>query len=164
MVARRTNVVETRKATQSYLERIRRGDWGDPQSHLHHKHDPAPAIHRHRRGADTWSALSGGLLLLAVVALFALRPAYLIGWILLLGLIFFGIEAAVRGYLGNYLLNIAIILAIFTAGVLIFEFWWLLIILALIALVIFMIRENLREVWYSTRRGGSATDGTSITE
>lgn len=161
MVARRTNVVETRKATQTYLERIQEGDWGDPQSHLHHIHDPAPPVHRHRRGADTWSALSGGLLLLAVVALFAVRPPFVVAWILLLGVIFFGIEAAVRGYLGNYLLNIAIILAVITAGVLFFEFWWLLIILTLTGLVLFMIRENLRELWYSTRSSGTPTDGES---
>jgi hypothetical protein len=161
MVARRTNVTETRKATKSYLKRVREGDWGDPRAHLHHIHEPAPPILQHRRGADIWSALSGGLLLLAVVALFAIRPPSTIGWTVLLGVIFFGIEAAVRGYLGNYLLNIAIILAIVTAGVLVFEFWWLMFILVLVGLVIFMIRENLREVWYSTRSSGTSTNQES---
>ena len=61
--------------------------------------------------------------------------------------IFITIEATVRGRLANLLLNVTIILAVITGLILIWEFWWLMLLVAALAMVILMIRENLRELW-----------------
>lgn len=159
LYARRETLREAREACATYLDCVRQGDLGPPQAHIRHKHEPAPPISAHHRAAEIWSAISGGVLLLLLVALLVFTPGSWLTWVVLLGVIFFGIEAAVRGGLGSYLLNLAIILALINTVVLLYEFWWLILIALLVAFVVFILRENLGELWSGVKTGkASAPD------
>jgi hypothetical protein len=145
--ARATELAETSMAARAYLKKIEQGDWGDPQAHLHHKHSPQPPLGQQARITELWAAVSGGLLLLALTILLLLFPEYWLELGLMVAAIFITIEATVRGRLANLLLNVTIVLAVITGLILIWEFWWLVLLIAAFAMVIIMIRENLRELW-----------------
>jgi hypothetical protein len=147
LYARATELAETSTAARAYLQKIKQGDWGDPQAHLHHKHPPQPPVGKQARITELWAAVSGGLLLLALAVLILLFPEYWLGLGVTVAAIFITIEATVRGRLADLLLNVTIILAVITGLILIWEFWWLILLVAALAMVILMIRENLRELW-----------------
>lgn len=145
--AQATRLAETSTASRTYLAKIERGDWGDPQAHLQHRHLPQPPLDKQARLTELWAAVSGGLLLLALTVLLLLFPEYWLGLGLAVAALFITIEATVRGRLANLLLNVTIGLAVITGLILIWEFWWLILLVAAFAMVFIMMRENLRELW-----------------
>jgi hypothetical protein len=147
LYARHAELTETRIATKSYLSRIERGDWGDPQSHIHHKHPPEPPVGKQNRLAELWAAVSAGLLLLVFAVLTIFFPAHWFTWIIVVGGIFISIDAILRGWFPGLLLNVTILLGIITGIILVLDFWWIIVLIGLLALVTTMIRENLRELW-----------------
>ncbi len=146
LYAHYTELTETCQASQSYLQKIESGDWGDPQAHIQHKHPPEAPVGKQARIAEIWAALSAGLLFLAFTGLLLLAPSQWLTWTILIGIIFTAIEATIRGRLANFLLNTTIILAVITGLILIKDFWWLVVIVVLLALVVIMIKENLLEL------------------
>ncbi len=146
LYARHTRLTETKKATQTYLNKIERGDWGDPQAHLQHKHPPEPPLGKQARITELWAAVSSGLLLLVFTVLLAVDPSHWLTWTVVVGVVFFALEATMRGRLGNFLLNLTIILAVLVTFVLIKDFWWLFLIIIVFILVVAMIASNLREL------------------
>ena len=97
--------------------------------------------------AEVWSALSIGLMLIAflVLAIFARHLLY-IGLAAILSLIIF-IEAGFRRRLSNLINNIAITLAIIAFLVLFYEYFWTIIIGVVSIASLYMIWQNLRELW-----------------
>ncbi len=146
LYARHTELSETWIAGQSYLAKIERGDWGDPQAHLQNKHLPEPPVGPQTRLAELWAAVSAGLLLLVFSVLLIFFPTRWFTWIILVGGIFVTIDAILRGWFVNLLLNVIIVLAVITGLILLIEFWWVVVLTGLITLVVTMIRENLREL------------------
>jgi hypothetical protein len=144
--ARQTEINETQVAVESYLRRVRRGDWGNPQVHIRHAHHPDPDPLPHSRIADFWAAFSGALALAFFILLFAFRPPYWWAWAIVTVVLFGVVEAATRGRLTNYLLSVVIVLAVVTAAILLWEFWEVALIMLLIAVVVFIVRDNLREL------------------
>lgn len=147
LVERQANLAETSKAAATQLEHLRQGDFGPARAHIRRAHAPRPSVDSHGRFTLLWAAISGGLLLLSIVALIVYHPPHWPYWIVAVGVVFGAIESATRGRFAGYLLACAIVLAIATAIILLYVFWWLAITLALTALVILMIRDNLREVF-----------------
>jgi hypothetical protein len=151
---RYAQVTETRLASQSFLAKLERGSArDDPQAHLRHKRQPEPPVGSQARIAELWAALSSGLLLLAFTMLLVFAPTSWFVWTVLVGLLFAAIDATIRGRLANFLLNLTIILAVITGLILIKDFWWLVLIGGLFALVILMIVENMRELWLGAKGG-----------
>jgi hypothetical protein len=146
LYAQYTTLNETCLASQAYLEKIEAGDWGDPQAHLRQAIRPQPPVGRQVRLREWWGAVSAGLLLAALTLLLLFAPEQWFLWTILIGTVFVTIEATVHGRLANLLLNVTIVLAVITSIILIKDFWWLIIILALFGLVITTILENLQEL------------------
>ena len=146
LYARYSSLEETGKATQSYLAKIERGTLPDPQAHIHHKHLPEPPADEQARIAELWAAVSGGLLLLIYGGLMVLIPSRWLAWTILVGIVFFAIEAAIRGRLANFLLSITVILAVITGVLLVVQLWWVTALIILLVVVFAMIRDNLREL------------------
>jgi hypothetical protein len=144
--ARQTEVAETHIAVASYLRRVQRDDWGNPQAHIRHAHHPDPDPPAHHRIADIWAAFSAALALVAFSLLFVLRPTYWWAWALAAVVVFGVVEAATRGRLTNYLLSVVVVLAVITMAILLWEFWEVVLVLLLIAVVVFVVRDNLREL------------------
>jgi hypothetical protein len=147
MEARQTEIAETRRTLMKKLERIQQGDLGSPTAHLRHVHHPEPpGKTQQRRVTEIWAAVSGALALLAVLGLLVIQPA---NWLVMIVLVFVAlgaVESATRGRLTDYLLNVVITLAVITSIILVYEFWMVIVIVLVVALAIFMIRENLAEL------------------
>jgi hypothetical protein len=143
---RETELVEVRQALEAYARRLARGNRGSPTSHLHKVHHPEPPLPAGHRLVEIWAAMSSALILLGIVAVLILQPASWPAWLIGLALIMGFVENLVRRNLVNYLLNVIIILAIIAAGIIVIEFWQLILGLALAGVVIFIIRGNLLEL------------------
>jgi hypothetical protein len=150
----RAGVADARVALLRQLDRVRAGDHGDPRGHLRHPHRPVPEAHvRYGRVVEFWSALSVGLLLLAIVALVSLRLVPL--WVALL-IAFAGyafVEAAFRRRLTILMLRIELVLAMIGAVILVWEGLFLIVVASVAALALVVVLDNVREL-----RGGSASE------
>lgn len=138
---------ETHEAASHALARLRAGDLGAPRAHIQRVHAPHPPIGAQGRFTLLWAAISGGLLLLTIVALIFFRPPTWPVWLAGIVLIFGAVEAATRQSLSLYLYGVTILLALLTAAILLYEFWFVSIVLTVVGLVVLMIRDNLREVF-----------------
>ena len=146
LVRRRMILMETRSALTGYKRRVDAGDLGPPAAHIRHAHRPTPPV-EHRRFLEVWAAISGALALLAFGYLIIYRPN---NWLLLAGIAAaaFGlVEALARGRSDRYLASITVMLAVVNAIILFVEFWQIALILPLVFLVVFMIRDNVRELF-----------------
>jgi hypothetical protein len=141
------DVEETHEAVAQALARLRAGDLGSPRAHIQRAHGPQPPSGAQGRFALWWAAVSGGLLLLAIVALIFFRPPTWPLWLAGIIAAFGAVEAATRRRLRSYLYGLTIALAILTTAILLYEFWFVAIVLAVVGLVVLMIRDNLREVF-----------------
>lgn len=146
LVAQRTELEETRLALDGYLARVREGDMGSPQSHIKHAHRPTPTQSDQRRAIEIWAAVSGALALMAFGYLLVAQPNNWIWLAVAVGIAFGAIDALARGRFAEFLLNVVIVLAIVAALILFIEFWQLVVILGLVVVVVYMIRDNLREL------------------
>jgi hypothetical protein len=96
--------------------------------------------------AELWAAVSAGLLVLVLALLLIFFPAYWLTWVIVVGGIFISIDAMLRGWFSEFLLNVTIILGLVTGLILVLDFWRILLPLGLLVLVINITRENLREL------------------
>ncbi len=141
-------LAETQRALRIYLAQLEAGNLGEPRTHIAQVHPPEPPLPRQTRLLELWATFSGVLLVIVLIILLSLpnlRQFWLIGGALVI-LAFFIIEATLRGRLVWMLLNITIVLAIITTFILLFEFWLVVLILALSTFVAITFRENLREL------------------
>lgn len=145
LIARETELSETRLALSDYLERVERGDLGPPHAHLRHPHHPAPPAQL-RRSMEIWAALSGALAMMSFGYLIVTTPPHWIAWAIAAALGFGTVDALARGHLARFLLTVIILLAMICAVILFMEFWQWIIIGGLAAVVLYMIRDNLREL------------------
>jgi hypothetical protein len=146
---RSVDLHETLQACRLLLERLRAGDLGDPEAHIRHKMTPQ-GEHEIRQNvlAETWAAISTGVLMIGVVAMVGLGIA---GWVVTLAFIFgmvLLVESILRRKVINLLVNATIILALITSGVLFYEFFWQLVIIGTIAVATLIIADNIRELWH----------------
>ena len=153
----RAGVADAVVALRRELGRLAAGDFGDPRAHLRHPHRPVPeADVRYGRIVEFWSALSVGLLLLAIVALISLR---LVPWWAALAIALIGytvLEAAFRRRLTLLLLRVELALAIIGAAILVWEGLFVIIVAALAALALVVVSDNVRELRWAVASDVSA--------
>jgi hypothetical protein len=145
LVRRQVELTETRNALFQYRRRVQAGDLGPPAAHIHRAHHPTEPIDHHRV-LEIWAAISGAVALLAFGYLVIYRPDYWILMAIVVALVFGFIDALARGNSDRYLVGVAVALAVVNAIILFIEFWQIALILPLVFLVIFMLRDNLREL------------------
>jgi hypothetical protein len=147
LVGRRVEVEETLAACRRHLGRLKAGELGDPQAHIHHKSAPdPPSVSRRGRLAELWAALStSALLLLGVVLIWTdvAQPALALALVIVAVVV---VEAIINRRIDRLLLNVTIALAAVTALVLIYEFFWQLSLAAVAALAMLILRDNVREL------------------
>ncbi len=146
---RRVDLTEKLQACREFLERLRAGDLGDPQSHIEHKITPQSEDElRQSRLAEMWAAVSVGLLMLGIVAMVGLGVA---GWTVTLGFIagmVVVIESILRQKVTKLLVNVSIILALITGLVLLYEFFWWTVVVVTVGIAMLIITDNVRELWH----------------
>jgi hypothetical protein len=134
-------------AGKGYLARYDEGYRGDPRAHLAHAAHPEPPSQTKRRVfAETWAALSVGVLVtaLAVILWFHLLPVGPTLALLVIG--YLSIESFAQRRVETLLLRITVILAGVSAILLSWTYLRELALLGLGALGIFILFDNLREL------------------
>lgn len=148
LFTQRAELQERIDASHDYLVQIREtGNFGDPQTHIRRIHRPqSEDVVQQGRLAEGWAALSTGIVLLVFVGLVLSGVA---SWVAVLALVtgmFLLVEAILYRKLERLLLNVTVILAVITTGVLVFEFFWYLLVIGAIALAGLIITDNIREL------------------
>jgi hypothetical protein len=95
--------------------------------------------------AEFWAAISTGVLLLGGVAL-AVVGDRLIGGLVVLVITAVLVDSILRGTMARLLLNVAIAAAVVTVGILIYEFFWQLTLVAIATIGVLILLGNIREL------------------
>jgi len=150
LAALRKQLVEEsakREALNHYEERLHRNDFGPARAHIRRAHRPATES---SLGLNIFTeflaSVNIGVFMIGVVlmALFA-RQYVLLGLAVLIGAMIFA-EATFRGQLARLINSLTVGLAIVAALVLLYEFFWEVIVVAVLTAGLFIIWENLREL------------------
>ncbi len=134
-------------ATHRERARIEAGDLGDPRAHLTHPHRPVPADDiRHGFIVEIWSAISAGVLLVAIASLVWL--SIVPWWTAILAALggYIVIESAFRRHLTQLTLRVVLILALIAIALIVWNYIAQVILLGMLGLAIFVLIDNLREV------------------
>ncbi len=130
-----------------YAARLAAGDSGDPRAHLHRPHLPTSAVDlRLSRLAQTWSAISIGVLLLGFAVLAQFSSSWWVGVLVLVGLYAF-LEALFRRSVRALISSVVVALALFSLVLLLITFVRPVVIGVVVIIGLVLIVGNLREVW-----------------
>jgi len=130
-----------------YDECLQAGERGPLRAHIRRAHRPASEDElRFSRLAEMWAAISVGLMMVGFVALVLFYRQHLIaGLVAMVSLIVF-IESSFRGRLPRLIASVTIGLALVSALVLLFEFFWPIVALGVLLGGSYVIWENVREL------------------
>lgn len=150
-IAGRQDEIVASAALLESLERygadFARGILGDPRAHIRRGHKPAErADLRTNRAAEWWAAISVTVLLLAFVVLFVVKPSVLPFWMATIVALFAFIEAGLRGAFTRVVGSFAVGLAVIAGLVLVYEFFWWTVGGLVLALALYILFDNLREL------------------
>ena len=135
------------EALDLYAAQLQAGERGPRRAHIHRARHPATDAGLHiGRLAELWAAISIGLMMVGFIFLVLFARRYLLfGLTGLLSLIIF-VEAGFRRQLPQLITSVTLALAIITALVLLFEFFWEIVVLAVLATGVYIMWENLQEL------------------
>ncbi len=145
--ARRAELDDEVRALTRRRTDVEAGVPTDPRAHLHHDHHPQTTGDQHYgRLVEFWSAISVGVGLIALVALigFTSVPAWLSITIALVGYLF--LEAVFRRRVIDLLLRLTLVMALVGAVILIVSHAFELVFLAVIAVAVLTLIDNVREI------------------
>ncbi|CAN5765069.1 hypothetical protein BH10CHL1_BH10CHL1_40860 [soil metagenome] len=137
------------EALENYAEQLSAGDQGPVRAHIHRALRPASAERlRASRLAEIWAAASVGLMLIILVILLYFGRHYrIIGLVAMITVVTF-IEASFRGRLISLVTSVTIGLAVVAILVILYEFFWLIVVTAVLVASAYIVWENLRELWH----------------
>jgi hypothetical protein len=135
------------EALDLYADKLRSGEREPARAHIHRAHHPATETGlRLSRIAESWAAVSVGLVMLAFVGMiFFARQYMFIGLIVMLCLLVL-IEAGFRQQLLRLIRNLTIMLAIAAAIILMIESFWIIIVVMVVTAGSYIIWENIKEL------------------
>lgn len=132
---------------EGHAERLEAGERGPLRAHISHAHMPASDTElRTGRLAEAWAALSVGLILLSLVGIVVFERDHLLSVLVVSIALFAFVEAGFRGRLTNLVGSVNVGLAVVSALVLAYEFFWQLVILAVLVVGLYVLWDNLREL------------------
>jgi hypothetical protein len=130
------------------LARLRLGLQDTPRAHIRHlavPDDPTRTL-RFDRAAETWAAVSLGLLLFAIAGLIFFTPRYIWVGLVIILILFIVAESILRGAFIQTVGRITLILAMLATVILFFHFWKWIILAALLTMGISLMAQRLREL------------------
>jgi hypothetical protein len=101
---------------------------------------------RFNRAAEAWGAISLSVILFGIVAILVLARGYLWMGLLVMVVAFVVVESILRAEYERTITGIAAVLAVVTAILLIGHFWLWIIVVALVALGVFLLVQKAREL------------------
>jgi len=135
------------EAFDEHAQRLRQGFRGPMRAHIHRAHLPSSRIDLRLSGlAESFAAVSVGLVMVGIVLLIVFAREYLIfGLSAMIGLLIF-LEASFRRRLSQLISSLVIGLAVVSAFILVFEFFWQVVVVSILAAGVFIMWENIREI------------------
>ncbi len=138
---------EVAGALGEYAEKLGAGERGPARAHLSRPHAPASdAELRVGRVAEVWAAASVGLMLVALVVIVLEARQHLAAALVAGIAVFAFVEAGFKRRLTSLLSSANIGLAVVAALVVAYEFFWPLVVLAVLAVGAYVLWDNLREL------------------
>jgi hypothetical protein len=135
------------ESLQGYARELQAGERGPIRAHIQRVRRPASSRNlRTSRFVELWAAGSIGLMLLALVWLLLFHQQYLLHGLVAILALFLFLEAAFRGRLARLVTGVTLGLALIAALILLYEFFWQALIVAVLAISIYILWDNLREV------------------
>jgi hypothetical protein len=135
------------ESLQGYAEELQIGKRERPRAHIHRARQPASSQNlRASRLAELWAAGSIGLMLLVLVLLLLFRQEFLLHGLAAILALFIFLEAAFRGRLTRLVTSLTLGLAVIAALILLYEFFWQILIVVVLAIGLYILWDNLREM------------------
>jgi hypothetical protein len=139
---------ETSQALREHADRLRAGERGPARAHIARAHQPASETElRVGRVAEAWAAASVSLVLISIVGIVIFEREHLISMLVVSIALFAFVEAGFRKRLVNLVSSVNIGLAVVAALVLLYEFFWQLVVAAVLTVGLYVLWDNLRELF-----------------
>ncbi len=130
-----------------HAERLRNGDQPPARAHIAHATRPvSEAETRAGRVAQLWASISVAVVLMALIAIFAYQRHHLLSALVLAIAVLAFVEAGFRRRLTRFVGSANIGLAMVGALVLLQHFFWQIIVFAVLAVGLYILWDNLREL------------------
>jgi len=135
------------EALEQRIAQLAGGERDDPRAHIHRRAEPAPLEGlRLNRWASIWAAMSSGLILICLVVLLIWGRHHLVLGLIAVAGALASIEAIFQRRVVQLVTGITILLAILSAGVLIFQFFWQIVASVVVLTALYLIWQNVREL------------------
>jgi hypothetical protein len=132
---------------RDYAERLRVGERDPARAHITRAHRPASETElRVSRVAEAWAAVSVSLVLISFVGIALFEREHLISMLVFSIALFAFAEAGFRGRLVKLISSVNIGLAVVATLILVYEFFWQLVVAAVLILGLYVLWDNLREL------------------
>jgi hypothetical protein len=130
-----------------YADRLRAGERDQARAHISRAHKPASEDElRVSRVAEAWAAISVSLMLISFVGIAMFEREHLISMLVFSIAFFAFVEAGFRGRLVNLVSSANIGLAVVATLIIIYEFFWQLVVAAVLVIGLYVLWDNLREL------------------
>jgi hypothetical protein len=130
-----------------YAGRLRDGERDPARSHISRAHRPASEDElRVSRVAEAWAAISVSLMLISFVGIAMFEREHLISMLVFSIAFFAFVEAGFRGRLVNLVSSANIGLAVVATLIIFYEFFWQLVVAAVLVIGLYVLWDNLREL------------------
>ena len=135
------------ESLKDYADRLEAGERDPPRAHISRAHRPASdAELRVSRVAEAWAAVSVSLMLISFVGIVMFERQHLISMLVFSIALFAFVEAGFRGRLVNLVSSANIGLAVVATLVILYEFFWQLVVAAVLIVGLYVLWDNLREL------------------
>ena len=135
------------ESLEDYANRLRAGEREPARAHITRVHRPASEAElRVSRVAETWAAVSVSLMLISFVGIALFQREHLISMLVFSIALFTFVEAGFRGRLVNLVSSVNIGLAVVAALILLYEFFWEIVVAAVLGVGLYVLWDNLREL------------------
>src|SRR5215218_5500363 len=135
------------QSLEEYADRLRAGERDPARAHISRAHRPASEDElRVSRVAEAWAAISVSLMLISFVGIAMFEREHLISMLVFSIAFFAFVEAGFRGRLVNLVSSANIGLAVVATLIIIYEFFWQLVVAAVLVIGLYVLWDNLREL------------------
>ncbi|MDQ4129244.1 MAG: hypothetical protein M3151_15080 [Actinomycetota bacterium] len=135
------------QSLKEYADRLKAGERESARAHILRAHRPASdAELRVSRMAEAWAAASVSLVLISFVGIALFERDHLISMLVFSISLFAFVEAGFRGRLVNLVSSANIGLAVVASLVIVYEFFWQLVVAAVLIVGVYLLWDNLREL------------------
>ena len=135
------------QSLRDYADRLEAGEREPVRAHITHAHRPASETElKVSRVAEAWAAVSVSLVLISFVGIALFEREHLISMLVFSIALFAFVEAGFRGRLVGLISSVNIGLAVVATLILVYEFFWQLVVAAVLILGLYVLWDNLREL------------------